>query len=132
VQEGVVVLANEDAVPMSGDLAHAIARLLFADTAAARPEEQAREIFAGLQQGKIDRSLLTENCNSYFTDQALKEFGNSLGSLGIPKEFKQTDKLERGGMTLRVFELTFPERKLEIWERIMPDGKIEQYQVGPK
>jgi hypothetical protein len=35
-------------------------------------------------------------------------------------------------MTLRVFELTFPERKLEIWERIMPDGKIEQYQVGPK
>jgi D-alanyl-D-alanine carboxypeptidase len=110
----VVVLANEDAVPMSGDLARAIARVLFADSAAAKPEEHAREIFAGLQQGKIDRSLLTENCNSYFTDQALKEFGDSLGPLGIPRQFKQTDKLQRGGMTLHVFEITFPEKKLEI------------------
>jgi D-alanyl-D-alanine carboxypeptidase len=128
----VVVLANEDAVPMSTDLADAVARVLFADTAAAKPEQQAKEIFAGLQQGRIDRSLLTENCNSYFSNQALKEFGDSLQPLGIPKEFIQTNKLERGGMTLRVFEVTFPQAMLEIWERIMPDGKIEQYQVARK
>jgi hypothetical protein len=28
--------------------------------------------------------------------------------------------------------VTFPNKKLEVWERIMPDGKIEQYQVGTK
>jgi len=117
---------------MSGDLSRAIARVLFADPAAAKAEAQAREIFAGLQQGKMERSLLTENCNRYFTDQALKESGDSLGPLGVPKEFKQTNKLERGGMTLRVFEVTFPEKKLEVWERIMPDGKVEQYQVVRK
>jgi len=128
----VVVLANEDAVAMSGDLARQIAQLLFSDTAAAKPEQQAREIFAGLQHGKIDRSLLTENCNSYFTDQALKDFGDSLGPLGEPTEFKQTAKTERGGMTFRLFAVTLRDKKLEIWERIMPDGKIEQYQVGAK
>ena len=128
----VVVLTNEDSVGASGDLAKKIAELLFADEGAAKPEQQARDIFAGLQQGKIDRSLFTENCNSYFTEQALKDFGGSLGPLGAPAEFKQMSKTERGGMTFRLYELHFAKKTLEVWERIMPDGKIEQYQVGAK
>ena len=128
----VVVLGNEDAVSLPGDLARKIVQLLFSDTAAAKPEEQAREIFAGLQHGKIDRSLFTSNCNSYFTDQALKDFGDSLGPLGTPEDFQQVTRNERGGMTFRLFEVTFPEKKVEVWERVMPDGKVEQYQVGPK
>ena len=32
-------------------------------------------------------------------------------------------------MTFRLFEIKFEKRKLAIWERDMPDGKIEQYQV---
>jgi hypothetical protein len=35
-------------------------------------------------------------------------------------------------MTFRLFEVHFPARTLEVWERVMPDGKIEQYQVGAK
>jgi len=128
----VVVLTNEDAVPASGDLAKGIATLLFRDPGAARQEEQAKAIFAGLQQGKIDRSLFTDNCNAYFTEQALKDLGDSLGPLGPPIEFTQTGKSERGGMTFRLFEVHFPKKTLEVWERIMPDGKIEQYQVPAK
>jgi len=128
----VVVLTNEDSVSVSGDLARRIAEILFADAGAARPEQQAREIFAGLQRGKIDRSLLTDNCNSYFTEEALKDFGDSLGPLGTPAEFRQTSRSERGGMTFRLFEVQFPQKTLEVWERIMPDGKIEQYQVAAK
>jgi hypothetical protein len=75
---------------------------------------------------------LTENCNSYFTEQALKDFASSLGPLGTPAEFTQTTKQDRGGMTFRLFEVHFPQRTVEVWERIMPDGKIEQYQVGAK
>jgi len=26
----------------------------------------------------------------------------------------------------------FPQKTLEVWERIMPDGKIEQYQINAK
>ncbi len=128
----VVVLTNEDAVSASGDLATKIATLLFRDPDAARQEEQSKMIFAGLQQGKVDRSLLTDNCNAYFTEQALKDFGDSLGPLGAPTEFTQTAKSDRGGMTFRLFEVGFAHKTLEVWERIMPDGKIEQYQVTAK
>ena len=128
----VVVLTNEDAVPASGDLAKKIAALLFRDADAAKQEDQSQAIFAGLQQGKIDRALFTDNCNSYFTEQALKDFGDSLGPLGTPTEFTQESRLERGGMTFRRFEVHFPRKTLEVLEFIMPDGKIEQYQVATK
>lgn len=128
----VVVLTNEDAVPASADLAKKIASLLFRDADAARQEDQSQAIFASLQQGKIDRALLTDNCNSYFTEQALKDFGDSLGPLGTPTEFTQESKSERGGMTFRLFEVHFGLKTLQVLERIMPDGKIEQYQVAAK
>ena len=128
----VVVLVNEDSVEASGDIARKIAALLFRESDAGKQEDQSREIFAALQQGKINRSLFTENCNSYFTEQALKDFASSLGPLGSPTEFTQTYKQDRGGMTFRLFEVHFPQKTVEVWERIMPDGKIEQYQVSAK
>ena len=128
----VVVLVNEDSVEASGDTARKIAALLFREADANKQEDQAQEIFAALQQGKINRTLLTDNCNSYFSEQALEDFAGSLGPLGSPKEFTQTVKQDRGGMTFRLFEVHFPQKTVEVWERIMPDGKIEQYQVGAK
>jgi D-alanyl-D-alanine carboxypeptidase len=128
----VVVLVNEDSVEASGDIARKIAALLFREADAGKQEDQSRGIFAALQQGKINRTLFTDNCNSYFSEQALKDFSSSLGSLGTPTEFTQNYKQDRGGMTLRVFEVRFPQKTLAILERVMPDGKIEQYQVGAK
>jgi len=128
----VVVLVNEDSVDASGDLARKIAALLFREADAGKQEDQSREIFAALRQGKINRALFTDNCNSYFSEQALKDFASSLGRLGSPTEFTQTYKQDRGGMTFRLFEVHFPQKTVEVWERIMPDGKIEQYQVSAK
>jgi D-alanyl-D-alanine carboxypeptidase len=128
----VVVLVNEDSVEASGDAARNIAALLFRETDAGKQEDQSREIFAALQQGKINRALFTDNCNSYFSEQALKDFTGSLGPLGSPTQFTQTYKQDRGGMTFRLFEVHFPQKTVAVWERIMPDGKIEQYQVGAK
>ncbi len=128
----VVVLVNEDSVEASGDIARKLADLLFREADAGKQEDQSREIFAALQQGKINRALFTDNCNRYFTEQALQDFASSLGPLGSPTEFTQTFKQDRGGMTFRLFEVHFPQKTVEVWERIMPDGKIEQYQVGAK
>ncbi len=128
----VVVLVNEDSVGASGDIARQIAALLFREADVGKQEDQSREIFAALQQRKIDHALFTDNCNSYFTEQALKDFASSLGPLGSPTEFTQTNKQDRGGMTFRSFEVHFPQKTVVVWERIMPDGKIEQYQVGAK
>jgi hypothetical protein len=128
----VVVLVNEDSVSASAAIARDIATLLFREADAGKQEDQSREIFAALQQGKINRSLFTGNCNSYFTGRALADFASSLGPLGSPTEFTQTFKQDRGGMTFRLFDVHFPNKTVEVWERIMPDGKIEQYQVGAK
>jgi CubicO group peptidase (beta-lactamase class C family) len=130
----VVVLTNQDAVDTSGAIARAIAPLLLAKDDPATPAklEQARKIFAGLQRGTIDRSLFTDNANFYFSDQALKDFAASLAALGEPQAFTQSRQALRGGMTLRVYSVKFPDKALQAWTYEMPDGKLEQYQVAPQ
>ena len=126
-----VVLTNQDAISASGSLARRIADLLLASNAGdARKLQESREIFSGLQHGKIDRSRFTENANAYFTPQALLDFASSLGPLGEPREFVQTAEHSRGGMILRAFKVTFPGRTVSISTFEMPDGKLEQYQVS--
>lgn len=128
----VVVLTNQDAANASGAIAYGIAPLLFATNDAATPqkEAQARKIFDGLQHATIDRALFTDNANSYFSEQALKDFASSLGPLGTPQEFNQVSQSLRGGMTLRVYRVRFPQKTLDVWTYEMPDGKLEQYQVA--
>ncbi|HTR02941.1 MAG TPA: serine hydrolase domain-containing protein [Thermoanaerobaculia bacterium] len=124
----VTVLVNQDSIDTSGALAGKIADILLAGRAPAA-EARARRIFEGLQAGKLDRSALTPNANSYFTAEAIADFASSLAPLGAPKEVKQKSSNDRGGMTFRLFDVVFPGRTLAIWERDMPDGQIEQFQV---
>jgi hypothetical protein len=92
--------------------------------------EQARKILEGLQQGTIERALLTDNANSYFSETALKDFASGLAPLGKLQDFQQVRQGLRGGMTLRVFIAKFPQKNLRVWTFEMPDGKLEQYQVA--
>jgi CubicO group peptidase (beta-lactamase class C family) len=128
----VVVLTNQDAASASGAIAGGIGQLLFATNDPATPAklEQAKKIFADLQQGKIDRSLFTDNANFYFSEAALKDFQAGLGSLGTPQSFTQASQGLRGGMTLRVYIIRFPQRVLRAWTYEMPDGRLEQYQIA--
>ena len=128
----IVVLTNQDAVSASSAIAGGIAPLLFATTDPATPAklEQAKRIFDGLQHGTIDRSLFTDNANSYFSEQALKDFASGLGPLGKPQSFVQASQGLRGGMTLRVYVIRFGQKTLRAWTYEMPDGKLEQYQIA--
>ena len=128
----VVVLTNQDAASASGAIVGGIAPLLFATNDPATPAklEQAKKIFADLQQGKIDRTLFTDNANFYFSEDALKDFQTGLGPLGTPQSFTQSSQGLRGGMTLRVYIIRFPQRVLRAWTYEMPDGKLEQYQIA--
>ena len=128
----VVVLTNQDAASAAGPIAGGIAQILFSTSDPATPAklEQAKKIFADLQQGKIDRSLFTENANAYFSEQALQDFAAGLGPLGTPQSFTQASQGLRGGMTLRVYIVRFPQKVLRAWTYEMPDGKLEQYQIA--
>jgi CubicO group peptidase (beta-lactamase class C family) len=93
---------------------------------------QALAIFVGLQQGKLDRSVLTQWTNDYFTPQAVADYQQSLAPLGAPVKFEPAATELRGGMTFHVYTATFADGKqIEVTTYIEPDGKIEQYLVSP-
>ena len=135
----VTVLTNEDASSAASALGRRITLLVLggapaagasnAETTAA--EKRALDIFTGLQDGKLDRSQLTSLCDAYFTAEAMGDFAASLKPLGVPTSFKQVGESKRGGMTFRVFSVSFPEKQVRITVYEMPDGKLEQYLVIP-
>jgi CubicO group peptidase (beta-lactamase class C family) len=127
----VTVLVNQDAIGASGEIVEKVSALLF-DEGAAGAEARARKILEGLAQMQIDRSLLTENASSYFTASALRDLAVGLAPLGPVQEVRQQRQSLRGGMTYRNLEAKYKTKTLEIWERDMPDGKIEQFQIMEK
>ena len=94
-------------------------------------EKQALAIYRGLQKGEIDRSLLAPNLDSYFSQQTVGDFKNSLAPLGEPLSLSQTAEELRGGMTFRSFNIQYPTRRLRLTTYTYPDGKLEQYLVEP-
>ena len=130
----IAVLVNQDSSPASAQLSEKLVEILFDQALPADDARtaQARAIFDGLQQGRLDRGLFTSNANFYFSEEALGDFKASLGPLGAPTEFKQTRRWLRGGMTGRSYDAKFADRTLRVWTYEMPDGKLEQFQVAVK
>jgi D-alanyl-D-alanine carboxypeptidase len=128
----VVVLTNQDASSAAGDIGKRVTALMLkaANPNDPKQDELMRKVYDGLQQGKIDRSLFTDNANSYFTEQALKDYAAGLAPLGAPEAFTQSRSSLRGGMTARIYEVKYPKKTLEIVIYQMPDGKIEQYLIS--
>jgi D-alanyl-D-alanine carboxypeptidase len=128
----VVVLANVDGSSALSAITDQIAPLLLAeveDPQAAQALEQARRIFKGLQEGKIDRSQLTSDADAYFTAQVLADAAASLRPMGNPESFRQTSVELRGGMTYRHFEIRFKSKSLHLTTFATTDGKLAQYLI---
>ena len=127
----VAVLTNQDAVGAAGTIAK-LAAPLVAGYPLTAPEQQALEIYRGLQQGHIDRSILAPNLSDYFTPQAIADFESSLAPLGEPLSLSQSHEELRGGMTFRAFDIIYPVSRLVLTTYTYPDGKLEQYIVAPE
>jgi D-alanyl-D-alanine carboxypeptidase len=126
----IAVLTNQDAV----NAASTIARLAAPIIAAIPPspdEKLVLDLYHQLQQGRIDRSLLAPNLSDYFTPEAIADFQQSLAPLGEPLSLRQTGSELRGGMTLRIFEIVYPRKRLRLTTYTYPDGKLEQYLISP-
>jgi len=129
----VVVLTNLDGSPAAGTITQQVAPLILTekeDPEAAQRLEQARGIFGALQEGKIDRSLLTSDADAYFSPQVLTDAAQSLKPLGAPQSFEQMGFGQRGGMTYRYFRIGFTSGKsLTLSTFSTPDGKLAQYLI---
>jgi D-alanyl-D-alanine carboxypeptidase len=129
----IAVFANMDA-GAPGEITSGIISLLLPKESDADPDEpqkldQARKIFDSLQHGTLDRSLFTENANGYFNDQAVKDYALSLGPLGNPSEFVQTERSVNNGLISRSYRIKFPNQTLAAHTIEAQTGKLEEYIV---
>jgi D-alanyl-D-alanine carboxypeptidase len=128
----VVVFANADGSGAPGHITDQMGPLLLTaveDPLAEAALKQARQIFDGLLEGGIDRSLLTANADAYFNRQILEDAAASLKALGPPESMKQTSVEQRGGMTYRHFQIQFKGKSLRLDTLTVPGGKLEQYLI---
>src|SRR5271166_4385761 len=130
----IVVLTNQDAAEAASLIGNQVRSALLKSL---NPEDQkednrVRTAYEGLQQGKINRALFTDNANYYFNDQALKDYASSLGPLGAPQSFTSAGSSLRGGMTQRLYDVKYPAKNLVIIIYEMPDGRFEQYLIAEK
>jgi len=128
----VAVLTNQDAIGAASQIARQVLTAFLDSSNVSDPKQDAlvRRVFDDLRAGKIDRSLFTDNANSYFTEQALKDYSSSLTALGEVQSFKQTSNSLRGGMTHMSYGVKFAQKTIGINIYQMPDGKFEQYLVA--
>jgi D-alanyl-D-alanine carboxypeptidase len=130
----VVVLTNADNADAATAIVGKIEEVLFALTS---PEDAAktgaaREIMAQLRQGNIDRTLLSDNCNEYYTAAAVASTARSLARFGALKSFDLIRSGTRGGMDERRYAVSLQKKSLDLVVRQWPDGKIEQFMLMPK
>lgn len=132
----IAVLTNQDASSAAGLITSALSQVILpkADPSKVKassdsPRDKVRGILTDLQQGKIDRSLFTEDANFYFSQDAIDDFHSSLAPLGALQQVTEETTRLRGGMTMRIFTAKFTNRSVSVSTYWMPDGKIEQFLV---
>ena len=133
LKTAVVVLSNKDGSTAPRLITHELESLLLVpaqDPDADRLLKQAKAIFDGLLDGRLDRSLFTSNCNSYFTPEVLADYAGSLKTLGKVKNFEQTRSGLRGGFSERHYHIVFKGKTLSLVTRADQSGKLEQYQIS--
>lgn len=134
----VTVLVNSDFSNAFTSIAGQITDLVLppapADAAEAAKTASARKLFDMLRTGTLDRKLMTENANYYFTDVALGDYRQSLGALSEPKSFEAARKPRaRGGFINRNYRVVYEGQTLNIITYSEPgeNGRFEQFLVMP-
>ena len=135
----IAVLTNQEASSAAGEIASVVSKLVVAKSATAvvttsKPEEtQLKAIMSGLQDGKINRALFTEDANYYFSKETMEDFASSLKPLGAVTEVKKQSESLRGGMTYRSFEVGFVGGdSVTVSTYTMANGLLEQLLVEGK
>ena len=123
----IVVLTNT----MSGNAMIEIAdRIAYMALPQQGTDAHLRQVFEGLQAGKIDRADFTDNCSGYMTAATVADFKTTLGALGEPGTFSLTRTEQRGGMEYRGYRIRAGRKTLSLSVYMTKDGKIEQFLVN--
>ncbi len=92
-------------------------------------EDVARDLFAAMQSGQVDRTRLGEDFNVFLTDAKLQGAAARLRPLGTPTAVRVEGAHERGGMEACTVHFTFPTTKLDAVMYRSVDGKVQQFLI---
>jgi len=126
------VLSNEDGVNLIGPLSEQLALIMLQPGQSAQNKKldiQIRNILNGLQQGRVDRELLSSNANSYFSATTLSDYQHSLAPLGQLKFLILQSEQQRGGMTHLNYRAQYDRKAVTLNIYRLPSGKFEQFMV---
>jgi D-alanyl-D-alanine carboxypeptidase len=92
--------------------------------------DAAKDFFARLQTGSIDRQQLGEEFSIFLDPKKLRGASSRLKSYGQPSTAELARSWERGGMEVVVVRFTFKSGALEALMYRSTDGKIQQFFVS--
>jgi D-alanyl-D-alanine carboxypeptidase len=125
------VLTNGETA--TGKLVRAIEAVVFQPAAReavksdARTEAMVKTVLRQLMQGTLDRSLLNDNLNFYFTDMVLADYRSSLAGFGDVKSLEVLRSTERGGMDGYFYRMTGSVgQPIQVFVYVSKDGKLDQ------
>lgn len=131
---GVTLLVNTEGVPI-GDVHQAVLGLAImpaqnVPVIAGKPAmDVAREIFVGLQAGKLDPAKAGEELVAFYDEKRLAAARTRLGPLGSPVRVEVDRPRERGGMEVTSVRIVLPDRTLKATMFRSPDGRVQQFLV---
>ena len=125
----VAVLTNQDASGAADEIATKVRDVLVRATtpASIESDQRVKQMLLDLADKKLDRGKLTANLSSYFTDQAIAEFSDTLKPLGALDAVEQTSTARRGGMIFRRYKASYGEQAMSLSVYETTDGKLEQF-----
>jgi D-alanyl-D-alanine carboxypeptidase len=125
----VAVLTNQDASGAADDIATKVRDVLFRaiTPAGVASDQRVKQMLLDLADKKLDRGGLTANLSSYFTDEAIAEYADTLRPLGALDGVEQTSTSKRGGMTARRYKAKYGDKAMSLSVYETDDGKLEQF-----
>jgi D-alanyl-D-alanine carboxypeptidase len=124
----VVVLTNTFSGTAPADIADAIDLVILP---AKGIDARVRAVFDGLQHNHPDRAAFTADFNAYLDEPTAANYSRTLGPLGPPTLFVQTESGDRGGMKFYNYRIIAGAQVLALSTYVTAEDKFEQFLIAP-
>ena len=91
--------------------------------------EKVRKVLDGLRTGRVADDLFSARGRSYFDDAVLKDYRQSLRTLGELLLLTPLEGEHRGGMTRHVYRAEFETASVTIMAFVTANGTFEQFMI---
>ncbi|HZB88117.1 MAG TPA: serine hydrolase domain-containing protein [Terracidiphilus sp.] len=121
-----VVLTNTSATSTYLKIANQLTYLLLPPT---KDDAFARNVFAGLQSGQLDLSILSDDLRQYMDKGMRAAYRNSLAPLGPVQSFTRSRSLTVDGLKAIDYDVVAGGHPVKLHLLELPDGRLEDVSI---